>query len=87
MRRDHWREDAKCLDYPTNIFFPATTQSESRFDEAKSICKRCSVKTQCLKLVMKLQEDDDRWGVFGGLNPLERRVLRSQIKKGIKDAL
>jgi hypothetical protein len=36
---------------------------------------------------MNLQEDDDRWGVFGGMNPMERRVLRDQIKKGIKDAL
>lgn len=87
MRRDHWREDAKCLDYPTEIFFPANTASETRFDQAKTICKRCAVKAQCLKLVMNLQEDDDRWGVFGGLNPMERRVLRSKIKKGIRDAL
>jgi WhiB family redox-sensing transcriptional regulator len=87
MRREHWREDALCLDYPTTIFFPANTPSETRFDQAKGICKRCTVKKQCLKLAMNLQEDDDRWGVFGGMNPMERRVLRDQIKKGIKDAL
>jgi hypothetical protein len=32
-----------------------------------------------LQLVINLPEDDDRWGVFGGLSPADRRVKRGQM--------
>jgi hypothetical protein len=83
MKRDHWREDAICVGQPLEVFFPATL-SEDRWDLAKEICKKCSVKAQCLKLVIGLPEDDDRWGVFGGLSPADRRVHRYKIKRGVK---
>jgi hypothetical protein len=37
-----------------------------------------------LKLVLDLPEDDDRWGVFGGLSPADRRVKRDQMKRAKK---
>lgn len=88
MRRDHWREDARCLGQPVGVFFPDMSLGEARWDRAKEVCKNCQVKRQCLKLVIKLPEDDDRYGVFGGLSPMDRRVLRDDIRRGInKDAL
>lgn len=82
MKRDHWREDAKCLDQPTHIFFPTGRGTgEERWDAAKAICHSCTVKKQCLKLVISLEEHDDRWGVFGGLSPMERRAIRAQRKR------
>ena len=81
MRRDHWREDARCLGQPVDVFFPDMSHGEARWDKAKTICKTCSVKRECLKLVIDLSEDDDRYGVFGGLSPMERRVKRHQIRK------
>jgi hypothetical protein len=88
MRRDHWREDARCLGQPVGIFFPDMSLGEARWDSAKEVCRKCTVKRQCLKLVIKLPDDDDRYGVFGGYSPMDRRKLRDDIKRGInKDAL
>lgn len=81
MKRDHWREDAACLDADMDIFFPSRNNAEDRWDRAKAFCKECKVKKQCLSLVMHLEEHDDRWGVFGGLTPMERRVLRDKQRR------
>ena len=87
MRRDHWREDARCLGQTVNVFFPDMSLGEARWDSAKAVCRNCTVKRECLLLVIDLPEDDDRYGVFGGYSPAERRVKRDQLRKGIKDAL
>ena len=84
MRRDHWREDALCVGQPLEVFFASQTLAEDRWDKAKAICTNCTVKKQCLKLVIDLPEDDDRWGVFGGLSPADRRVKRDQIRRAKK---
>lgn len=81
MKRDHWREDAACLDADMDIFFPNRNNAEDRWDRAKALCKQCTVKKECLSLVMHLEEHDDRWGVFGGLTPMERRVLRDKQRR------
>jgi WhiB family redox-sensing transcriptional regulator len=81
VKRDHWREDAACLDADMDIFFPSRNNAEDRWDRAKAFCKDCKVKKQCLSLVMHLEEHDDRWGVFGGLTPMERRVLRDKQRR------
>ena len=81
VRRDHWREDAACLDQPMALFFPHHTLTEDRWDVAKQFCVDCTVKEECLGLVIKLEEHDDRWGLFGGYTPTERRVLRDQRRK------
>jgi len=81
VKRDHWREDAACLDADMDIFFPSRNNAEDRWDRAKAFCKECKVKKQCLSLVMHLEEHDDRWGVFGGLTPMERRVLRDKQRR------
>jgi WhiB family redox-sensing transcriptional regulator len=81
VKRDHWREDAACLDADMDIFFPSRNNAEDRWDRAKALCKNCKVKKQCLSLVMHLEEHDDRWGVFGGLTPMERRVLRDKQRR------
>jgi hypothetical protein len=87
VKRDHWREYALCVGQPLEVFFASQTLAEDRWDAAKVVCKKCTVKKQCLKLVINLPEDDDRWGVFGGLSPADRRVLRDDIRRGLKDAL
>jgi WhiB family transcriptional regulator, redox-sensing transcriptional regulator len=84
VRRDHWREDALCVGQPLEVFFPAHTLAEDRWDKAKLVCEKCTVKKQCLKLVIDLPEDDDRWGVFGGLSPADRRVKRDKTRRGVK---
>lgn len=85
MKRDHWREDAACLNAATEIFFPSGRGTgEERWDAAKAICVNCTVRKQCLSLVIDLEEHDDRWGVFGGLSPMERRALRVRRRRMIR---
>lgn len=53
-------------------------------DEAKAIClglydgKRCPLLELCLKFAM---ENNERYGVWGGLTPDERAKLRKQRKE------
>jgi WhiB family redox-sensing transcriptional regulator len=80
MKGDPWTMQAACRDMDGEIFFP-TSIAEDRFDRAKEICRSCEVKKQCLKLVDHLAEQDDRWGIFGGLTPHERYLLKKREGK------
>ncbi|TMR13807.1 WhiB family transcriptional regulator [Nonomuraea turkmeniaca] len=42
-------------------------------DLAKAICAGCPVRGDCLRWAL---EHGERWGIWGGLNPRERRHLR-----------
>ena len=77
---DSWISEAKCRGAEPSIFFPVS-QADNRFEEAKKICHSCTVKKQCLSLVIDLPEYDDRWGVFGGLDPNDRYQLRRKKER------
>lgn len=79
ISQNDWMINANCRDAHNEVFFP-TTKEDDRFEKAKEICRGCRVKRECLALVMDLPEHDDRWGVFGGLDPNER-WLRRQGKR------
>jgi WhiB family redox-sensing transcriptional regulator len=76
-----WRDDAICVGLPMEWFFPEKL-NEKRFDEALKVCAKCTVKLQCLRLVIGLDDVDDRWGVFGGTTPRQRRHIRYELEKG-----
>lgn len=75
--RDHWIEDALCRGLDAEVFFPVST-ADNKYREAKLICRQCKVKKQCLSLVIHLPDHDDKWGVFGGLDPHERNIERDR---------
>lgn len=76
-KHKHWREDARCLNVDTEIFFPSGRGiGEERWDAARAICALCKVRKPCLELALNVEEHDDRWGIYGGLSPIERRTLR-----------
>jgi WhiB family redox-sensing transcriptional regulator len=74
---DNWRTRAACRGPETALFFPPAT-SERREDRdarerrAKSICRGCPVRTECLDHALRVGE---MHGIWGGLNELERRGL------------
>jgi WhiB family redox-sensing transcriptional regulator len=77
-----WREEAACLSYPSVLFF-GVDDSESVADrkvrelEAKRICSRCVVRTECLQYALSMREP---YGIWGGLTELERRArLRREL--------
>ncbi|HEX6523076.1 MAG TPA: WhiB family transcriptional regulator [Streptosporangiaceae bacterium] len=46
--------------------------------EAKQICRRCPVRAECLAFATS---NDERFGIWGGLDPDERRNLRRSMQR------
>ncbi len=67
-----WQADALCAQTDPEAFFPEKGGSTR---EAKKICTSCEVKTQCLEYAL---QNDERFGIWGGLSERERRKLRKQ---------
>ena len=64
-----WQEIAACKTIQVELFFPPT---EEEAEGAKSVCRACLVKEPCLEFAIAAGE---RFGVWGGLTPQERRYL------------
>ena len=65
-----WMIDARCLDADPEAFFPEKGGSTR---EAKRICSDCPVRESCLDYAL---ENDERFGIWGGMSERERRRLR-----------
>ena len=75
---DHdWLLAAACRGRPDLFFAP--DDSETRGDRrrrearAKAVCQSCPVRVDCLEEAL---EQDERFGIWGGLTERERRALR-----------
>ncbi|MGH3927879.1 MAG: WhiB family transcriptional regulator [Pseudonocardiaceae bacterium] len=75
MDSHHWRPQAACLDTDPNLFFPigASGPALDQTEQAKAVCGRCPVVTQCLDWALATNQHD---GIWGGLSEDERRTLR-----------
>ncbi len=69
-----WQRWAACRKIPTALFFPTGSPRLARGEEerAKTVCSACPVRARCLAFAF---EHDEAYGVWGGLNPEERRAL------------
>ena len=65
-----WASEARCLQADPDTFFPEKGGSTR---EAKRICAECEVRTECLEYAL---ENDERFGIWGGLSERERRKLK-----------
>lgn len=65
-----WQADALCSQTDPEAFFPEKGGSTR---DAKRICSSCSVKSECLEYAL---ENDERFGIWGGLSERERRRFR-----------
>ncbi|MEU9699344.1 WhiB family transcriptional regulator [Streptomyces sp. NPDC014870] len=66
-----WQEDALCAQAGPEFFFPAPGSSTR---EAKQLCGACEGRVACLQYAL---ENDERFGVWGGLSEKERGRLKS----------
>lgn len=71
-----WRTEAACKGVDPELFFasedlPNKQDRIERESAAKAICGRCEVRPDCLSYAIAAGE---RYGVWGGLNPQERRA-------------
>ena len=65
-----WQATALCAQTDPEAFFPEKGGSTR---EAKSVCKVCEVKQECLEYALA---HDERYGIWGGLSERERRKLK-----------
>jgi WhiB family redox-sensing transcriptional regulator len=72
-----WQARARCRGHDASLFFSPTLierkdEREAREGTAKTICAGCPVQTECLDFALYNREP---YGIWGGLNELERRRL------------
>lgn len=67
---DQFKERGLCAQTDPEAFFPEKGDSNR---DAKRICARCDVKAECLEWAL---DNDERYGVWGGLSENERKKLR-----------
>ncbi|MXM65506.1 WhiB family transcriptional regulator [Streptomyces sp. HUCO-GS316] len=65
-----WQAQALCAQTGADFFFP---EPGSSVREAKRICAMCEMRSACLEYAL---ENDERFGVWGGLSEKERLQLR-----------
>lgn len=65
-----WMSDSLCAQIDPEMFFPEKGGSTR---EAKRICLRCDVRSECLDYALRTEE---RFGIWGGLSERERRRLK-----------
>src|SRR3954462_13443264 len=70
-----WRHRAICRDEDPELFFPVGTSGPAllQIAEAKSVCRRCPVVSECLTWALESGQDA---GVWGGMREDERRALK-----------
>ena len=70
-----WRHDAACRDEDPELFFPVgnTGPAIMQIAEAKLVCDRCEVRSECLSWALEAGQDH---GVWGGLSEDERRAMK-----------
>jgi WhiB family transcriptional regulator, redox-sensing transcriptional regulator len=68
-----WQERALCAQTDPEAFFPEKGGSTR---EAKKVCLGCDVRAECLEYAL---ENDERFGIWGGLSERERRKLKKRV--------
>ncbi|MFL6137017.1 MAG: WhiB family transcriptional regulator [Frankiaceae bacterium] len=85
-----WRHRAACRDEDPELFFPigSTGPALQQIEEARAVCRRCTVVDECLAWALESGQDA---GVWGGMSEderreLKRRTLRARIASSARTA-
>ena len=75
-----WRHRAACRDEDPELFFPVGTSGPAllQIAEAKAVCHRCTVASNCLAWALESGQDA---GVWGGMSEDERRALKRRASR------
>ncbi|MEJ3652506.1 WhiB family transcriptional regulator [Actinomycetes bacterium KLBMP 9759] len=70
-----WRHRASCRIENPELFFPVGTSGPAllQIAEAKTVCRRCTVTSECLTWALDSGQDA---GIWGGLSEDERRIAK-----------
>jgi WhiB family redox-sensing transcriptional regulator len=81
LRMDmQWLNEARCLTEDPELFFPVgnTGPAAEQIEQAKAVCRECSVSSNCLEYAIKENQDS---GVWGGLSEDERKSLKRKYAR------
>lgn len=67
-----WQKDTICSQTDPEAFFPEKGGSTR---DAKKVCSGCDVRGECLQYAL---DNDERFGIWGGLSERERRKLKKR---------
>ena len=75
-----WRHEAICRDEDPELFFPVGNSGPAiaQIADAKVVCRRCTVMSDCLTWALESGQDA---GVWGGLSEDERRALKRRTAR------
>jgi hypothetical protein len=76
MKQHLWKDDAKCLDLDTNLFFEKYEDNPELRPNVDSLCLMCPVVKQCFAVGISGKE----WGVWGGIY-IEHGDISREINK------
>lgn len=83
LGQSDWMEQGACLDADPDLFYNQSNERAlppSLVDlEAIEICKTCPVVAECLAAAI---ENGERWGIWGGKTPTERKAFEGSVKRG-----
>jgi len=71
-----WQDRANCLGVDPDLFFPERGASTR---EAKTVCRGCEVRENCLEYAI---DHSEKFGIWGGLSERERRRVRRERSFG-----
>lgn len=70
-----WATEAACKGMDPDLFHPVEAD---RTGPARAVCACCPVKPECLEFALATRQE---YGVWGGLDPDERRKLRRRRRR------
>jgi WhiB family redox-sensing transcriptional regulator len=73
-----WFRNAVCKGVDPELFF-AVIPGPDGYVEAKAVCAGCPVAADCLEYAI---ENNELYGVFGGVTAHDRKVLVAQRNRG-----
>lgn len=65
-----WMKKALCAEVDPEIFYP---EKNTDGTVAKRLCLKCDVRVECLEYAV---DNDERFGIWGGLNERSRRKYK-----------
>lgn len=78
-----WLDAAACRGENTNLFFPIGHGPDMapQIEKAKAICRRCPVRTDCLRTAVNRPE---KYGIWGGVEENDRNALRRNDRRRVR---
>ena len=68
-----WMNDARCVEFPSELWFPDSAETIASYKDARKVCDTCKVAAQCLQYA---EDNSEKFGMWGGLAPTERNYRR-----------